>query len=273
MARYRKIDVRLWVDQKFSRLSAPPPCGRYLWMYLLTGPETVNVPGLYRAGEAALAEAIGWPMKGFREAFAEVFQEGMAEADWEARVIWIPRAIFYNEPESPNVVKGWRMSWDEIPDCFLKQKAYQSLKAFLKDKGEAFEEAFLKACAQPSPNQEQEQEQEQNKTLMSGSAPDVDPPKARNGHHYLASARSVLQFLNEKTGRRYQPVDANLRLIVARFREGTTEQQLRQVVAKKCREWTGNEKMETYLRPATLFNREKCAQYVGELVNADDSGS
>ncbi len=28
----------------------------------------------------------------------------MAEADWQARVVWLPHAIEHNEPESPNVV-------------------------------------------------------------------------------------------------------------------------------------------------------------------------
>jgi uncharacterized phage protein (TIGR02220 family) len=79
-------------------------------------------------------------------------------------------------------------------------------------------------------------------------------------------AREILAFLNDKTGRNYQAVDANLEFIVARLREGATATQCRQVIAKKTREWAGDEKMAEYLRPATLFNRTKFAQYVGELV-------
>lgn len=161
MSRHRKIDVRMYIDARFRKLSAPPPCGRYLWIYLLTNPETVNLPGLYRAGEAGLAEALGWSLKGFREAFREVLFQGMAEADWKARVLWIPRAISYNAPESPNVVRGWRTTWDEIPECELKTKAYSHLKAFVEAMGEGFAKAFAEACPQALPNQEQEPEQEQ----------------------------------------------------------------------------------------------------------------
>lgn len=93
--------------------------------------------------------------------------------------------------------------------------------------------------------------------------PDVSPLSKPNGHD--KTARSVLTFLNEKTGRRYQPVEANIRPIVARLKDGATEQELRQVVAKKCREWGADEKMAMYLRPATLFNATKFAQYQGEL--------
>lgn len=79
-------------------------------------------------------------------------------------------------------------------------------------------------------------------------------------------AKGVLQFLNEKTGRAYQPVPANVDMIVARLKDGATEGQCRQVIAKKCREWGADEKMAEFLRPKTLFNRTNFAQYQGELV-------
>lgn len=78
-------------------------------------------------------------------------------------------------------------------------------------------------------------------------------------------AREILAFLNEKTGRNYHPVDANLEMIVARLREGFEPKHLRQVIAKKTREWMGNEEMEEYIRPKTLFNRRNFANYSGEL--------
>lgn len=78
-------------------------------------------------------------------------------------------------------------------------------------------------------------------------------------------AVEILNFLNEKTQRRYQPVKANLEMIMARLKDGATVEEMRMVVAKKCREWSGDEKMAIYLRPATLFNRTKYAQYQGEL--------
>lgn len=90
-------------------------------------------------------------------------------------------------------------------------------------------------------------------------------PKGCNAER-LKSAREIIQFLNDKTGRNYRPVPVNLSMICARLKEGATVQELRQVIVKKSRQWAGDEKMEIYLRPATLFNREKFAQYQGELV-------
>lgn len=78
-------------------------------------------------------------------------------------------------------------------------------------------------------------------------------------------ALAVLQFLNEKTGRNYEPLPATLEPIIARLKEGATVDDMRAVVAKKCREWSADERMEKYLRPKTLFNRTNFANYKGEL--------
>lgn len=101
-----------------------------------------------------------------------------------------------------------------------------------------------------------------------GLPPDADPPAKLNGHNRETRkhALAVLSFLNEKTGRNYQPVPANVDMIVARLKDGATVGDCRAVVAKKCREWGADEKMNEYLRPATLFNRTKFAQYVGEIA-------
>ena len=96
---------------------------------------------------------------------------------------------------------------------------------------------------------------------------DVSPSQMKkNG--FQQEAKGILLFLNEKTGKNYQPVKANVELIVARLQEGFTTTQLRQVVAKKSREWKPDEKMVQYLRPKTLFNRSNFANYCGELVDA-----
>lgn len=88
-----------------------------------------------------------------------------------------------------------------------------------------------------------------------------------NGH--LKIALEVLNFLNAKTGRHYKPVKANLAFIVGRLKDGATETELRQVVAKKTREWKGDPVKNEYLRPATLFNATKFAQYQGELLQPE----
>ena len=119
--------------------------------------------------------------------------------------------------------------------------------------------AGCKHVAMPETETETETE-----TALSGK-PDADSLKVRP-----SDAAEVLDFLNAKTGRRYRPVPSNLRMIAARLREGATIAECRQVIAKKCREWSTDEKMSEYLRPATLFNATKFAQYQGELGGPND---
>jgi uncharacterized phage protein (TIGR02220 family) len=102
---------------------------------------------------------------------------------------------------------------------------------------------------------------------LSGKEPDLEPPvveKPKNAD-LKAQASEVLQFLNSKTGRNYQPVNGTLKPLMARLREGFTVTQCRQVIAKKTRDWATDPKMEPYLRPKTLFAQENFANYFGEL--------
>ena len=167
MSRYRKVDQRMWADAKFLSLGDR---AKLLWVYLLTGTSTTSLPGVIVAGRAQIAEHLGWSPEVFAEAFGEVFRKGMAKADWEARVVFLPRASRYASPESPNVIRGWRTLWDEVPECALKCEAYHALKAFAEALPEAFRKAFGEALPQPSPNQEQEQEQEQEQDPQSVGA-------------------------------------------------------------------------------------------------------
>ncbi|MCE4311057.1 hypothetical protein LYZ90_09360 [Xanthomonas hortorum pv. vitians] len=180
-SRYRKVEVRTWGDEKFRALSPMPPSGQGLWLYLITGPHTGPIPGLFRAGRAAMAEDLDWELEAFDKAFAEAFGQGMVKADFKARVVWIPKAIQHNRPESPNVVRSWAAEFDLIPECALKSEALECLRAFVCKLGEgfakAFDEAFGKPSGKPSPkampNQEQEQEQEETSSLRSESSPQL----------------------------------------------------------------------------------------------------
>lgn len=165
--------MRMHGDEKYRRLTPCPPCGQALWWHIIAGEQTNVIPGLFKISEVAFADQLGWPIKGFREAFAEVFLEGMAKADWAARLVWVPNAIRYNAPASPNVVRSWRYAWDEIPECELKVEAHQSLKDFLEAFDKDFREAFDKTCGKPFrkplANQEQDQEQKQEQEKRSAS--------------------------------------------------------------------------------------------------------
>jgi hypothetical protein len=199
MSRYRKIEVRIWSDEKFRSLSSLLPSAQALWFYLLTGPHTGPIPGLYRAGRAAMAEELGWDLEAFAQAFAELEDAGMVRADFQARLVWLPNALKHNKPESPNVVRSWRTEIDLLPECPLKREALTGIGAVLEDAGESFVAAFdevmrppkvtPKPSRKPSPNQQQQQQQQQHQDQQQDqdSAPrdpapcvgeDLPPPPA-----------------------------------------------------------------------------------------------
>ena len=146
---YRKLTARMWGDEKVRALSAPQPCGQSLWVALLAGPQVGIIPGLVSIGEAGFAEQLRWSVEGFRSAFAEIERLGMARADWSARLVWVPKALQHNKPSSPSVVIGWRVTWELLPECALKEEARASMEAFLDGMGPAWRKAFAQAVGQP----------------------------------------------------------------------------------------------------------------------------
>jgi uncharacterized phage protein (TIGR02220 family) len=67
--------------------------------------------------------------------------------------------------------------------------------------------------------------------------------------------------LNQKSNRHYRETGSNLGFINARLREpDVTVDGCRQMIDRQCERWMGTD-MEEYLRPTTLFNREKFDAY------------
>ena len=65
---------------------------------------------------------------------------------------------------------------------------------------------------------------------------------------------SIVSYLNEKAGTKYKATTAKTKsAIKARLAEGFTVDDFKTVIDKKCAEWIGDDKMEKYLRPETLF--------------------
>jgi uncharacterized phage protein (TIGR02220 family) len=78
------------------------------------------------------------------------------------------------------------------------------------------------------------------------------------------AAKDILDHLNKKTGRNYQPISAHLHMIDARIKDFSAEDCIA-VIDMKVAEWLSDEKMNQYLRPATLFNATKFASYQGTI--------
>lgn len=105
--------------------------------------------------------------------------------------------------------------------------------------------------------------------LASGTNPGHELPKKRRKKPTEATeqeqgaAVTVLGKLSERSGREYRPTTSeHVKLIVALLRRGYSESELRLVVWDRSNRWSGDPKMDEYLRPATVFGPEKFADYL-----------
>src|SRR5262245_49211391 len=207
MARYRKIDVRIWNDEKFIAFS---DSGKLAFLYVLTHPNLTAV-GAMRGTLAGLSAELQWPLKRFRTALAPAIRVGMIEVNASAAYIGLPKFLKYNEPENPNVVKGaWLESLGQIPECPEKRGLVLRCRKYLDERSdkfkgelptsiwEAFSEALPEGFAQPfgkaSGKQEQEPEPEQE--------PEAPPAPSllgseNGGHGPWPSPEALVELWNE----------------------------------------------------------------------------
>lgn len=173
MARYRKIDVRIWNDRKFRALSDN---GKLAFILLLTHPDTTQI-GTIRTRVSNLADELGWSNDAMSHAILEAKSNGMIDADEKAGLMVINNFLKYNAPSSPNAFKSWCELIDLMPECDLLDRYVAGLKAFVdglslgmkkaipNDLLDAIRDAMQYANEQPSRIQEQEQEQEQEQKV------------------------------------------------------------------------------------------------------------
>lgn len=173
MARYRKIDVRMWNDRKFRELSDN---GKLAFILLLTHPDTTQI-GTIRTRVSNLADELGWQRDAMSHAIQEVTLNGMIDADEKAGLMVINNFLKYNAPSSPNAFKSWCELIDLMPECYLLDKHVARLKTFVdglsvgmrnaipNDLIDAIKDAMSRTNGQPCRTQEQDQEQEQDKEI------------------------------------------------------------------------------------------------------------
>ena len=207
MARYRKIDPRIWNDAKFAAVSDD---AKLLFLFVMTHPHSTAL-GAFRATIPGLSAELNWPVARCREAFGQLTTPEMIEHDEQAGFIGLPNFLKYNRPESPNVVRSWSEGFDLIPECGLKDRLAARMKAFAEGLGEgfrkAFGEAFPEGCHQcatptrkhPSPNQKQEQKQEQEQELEQ----DKDTMRRKRGGGDAAVVQAVVDSWNAIEGVRH----------------------------------------------------------------------
>ena len=111
--KYRKVDPRVWGDERFRLLSDR---GKLLFLCVLTHPHLTNLGGM-RATPHGLGEELGWEPAEAREEFTTLLKTGLVRFDAKGPLVWLPNFLRYNPPESPNAVRSWSRALDLLPEC------------------------------------------------------------------------------------------------------------------------------------------------------------
>lgn len=189
MARYRKIDVRIWNDRKFRELDDN---AKLAFLLLLTHPDT-NQLGFIRSRSVSLAFDLGWHSDAMSNAIQTLCQKGMLMADEMAGLMFLPNFLKYNPPNGVNGAKSWTGLLDLLPECDLRDQALIRLKPLIdglpkgtregipEDIMNAIQDAIRNGSPQPSRIQEQEQEQDINKDVSDETSSSDSPALTLDG--------------------------------------------------------------------------------------------
>jgi hypothetical protein len=121
MSHYRKIDTRIWNDQKFQALSDD---GKLAFLFILTHPNLTSF-GAMRATMDGLGAELGWPPGRFLEGLREGLLEGCVEHNQRACYIGLKNFIKYNGPENFNVLKGMLKLVELLPECHERDEMFR----------------------------------------------------------------------------------------------------------------------------------------------------
>lgn len=254
MARYRKIDVRMWNDRKFRELSDN---GKLAFILLLTHPDTTQI-GTIRTRVSNLADELGWQRDAMSHAIQEVTLNGMIDADEKAGLMVINNFLKYNAPSSPNAFKSWCELIDLMPECDLLDKHVARLKTFVdglsvgmrnaipNDLIDAIKDAMSRTNGQPCRTQEQDQEQEQDKEIHT------------HEHHPKAFETFAGRVCEKETPLKTAPVEQELPLQRTTFSKTETVEKKSKVKRQKkekipCPFKDGDQIPEDYLTTAKRY--------------------
>lgn len=98
--------------------------------------------------------------------------------------------------------------------------------------------------------------------VESGRGKEGERKDKEKGKELRAVALRILAFLNQESGKSFRDCDSNIKLITARLSErGVDEDGMMSMISRKAKEWRGDPVMDQYLRPVTIFGKEKFDGY------------
>lgn len=253
-----EVSPRFWSDDLVRTLT---PDAKLVMLYLLTGPQSDGI-GIFRMYPQVGQEETGLGAGRFLRALHELTTSGKVRWEGDRRVVWVVNRLRYRFPKgiSEPQAKGVIRCLEDLPqDSQILQAFTEHYQGFLEGLPQGLGKGFLQPFRARLSSASASASASESKGSPNPSRPTPTFPGPRH------EAVAILSWLNKKTGKHFRPKPVNLELIEARLRDGITPAQLRAIVTRKAREWIGDPKTHAWLRPATLFGKTKCEQYLGEL--------
>ena len=247
----RIVDTSFWTDGKVDDFS---PEDKYFMLYLLTNPFSTQL-GIYEISIKQVAFQLGYSMDSVK-VLIERFEKNYGIIIFSPSTNEIAIKNFLRH----SIIKGGA----PVRDCLIKEmrkvkntelialvfahiKGSESLNETVKRIIAEYEE---KNGELSYTNEKENENDNDNENEVSTH----DTGNESSNDSFSESCSEIITYLNSKAGTGYKPTTTKTKTAIkARFSEGFTVEDFKTVIDKKCAEWIGDEKMEKYLRPETLF--------------------
>jgi hypothetical protein len=198
--KYRRIDPRIWADERFRTLSVNE---RVIALYVLTSPQSNRI-GLFHFSPAKAAEDLHLDLAAFGKAFKSVTECLRWGWDEAARVIYLPTWWKYNRPENPTHLLGCLTDLQDVPE----NQFTAQFRANIQWLDGALLDTFSERMSIPIPigmayqEQELEQELEQKQdSLFPGKRLVAAAGRVENGK---ATPKEIMEAWNAGPWRKFQ---------------------------------------------------------------------
>jgi len=248
-----RIATKFWTDEKTIDLE---PKVKLLYLYILTSPHS-NMAGYYRLPKAYIKADIQLSDKELDKGFVKLLEKGLIKYCNKSCVILILNYYKYNTIQNTNQAKGAANRTGELP----KNTLVEDYKKVVTTYADKHKKELYKGLPKGLGNTELELELElETDTELETEKDHCSAEKKQNIPY-----KEIVKYLNSRTGSQYKSTtNKTQKLIKARWNEGFRLEDFETVIDKKCVEWMGDEEMEKYLRPPTLFGT-KFESYLNQL--------
>lgn len=166
-----------------------------------------------------------------------------------------------------------------------KQNSENAKKRWEEEKSKENKEPLMPVACEPHANGNAIPDSKTPLSTIKNSSPNGEVLKiasstAPNGSDstLIGQATEIVDFMNRKLKTRYRSADkkgrptASTKMVMDRLRSGYSLEDLESVIATKAAEWLGNDKMQQFLRPSTLFRASNFDNYYGQIGSILNGG-